>query len=106
VLARWNSTEVYSRINGQWKIIHSHWLYTMPQLKGGGSGNSPHLPAISAEHAAFARHPLVRRRRRGVTTKGGEFERPTAPNPLGHAAHQVELVLGDRRHCYPATIAS
>jgi ketosteroid isomerase-like protein len=25
VLARWNSTEVYSRIGGTWKIIHSHW---------------------------------------------------------------------------------
>jgi hypothetical protein len=21
----WNSTEVYSRINGEWKIIHTHW---------------------------------------------------------------------------------
>ena len=21
----WNSTEVYSQINGQWKIIHTHW---------------------------------------------------------------------------------
>ena len=27
VLARWNSTEVYSRIGGTWKIIHSHWSY-------------------------------------------------------------------------------
>jgi hypothetical protein len=25
VLSRWNSTEVYRRINGKWKIIHSHW---------------------------------------------------------------------------------
>jgi ketosteroid isomerase-like protein len=30
---RWNSTEVYQRISGQWKIIHSHWSYTQPQLK-------------------------------------------------------------------------
>lgn len=21
----WNSTEVYSQINGEWKIIHTHW---------------------------------------------------------------------------------
>jgi len=27
---RWNSTEVYQRINGSWKIIHSHWSYTKP----------------------------------------------------------------------------
>jgi ketosteroid isomerase-like protein len=33
VLSRWNSTEVYSRIAGKWKIIHSHWSYTKPELK-------------------------------------------------------------------------
>ena len=27
VLARWNSTEVYRRIGGTWKIIHSHWSF-------------------------------------------------------------------------------
>ncbi len=31
--ARWNSTEVYQRINGSWKIVHSHWSYTKPELK-------------------------------------------------------------------------
>jgi ketosteroid isomerase-like protein len=30
---RWNSTEVYQRISGQWKIVHSHWSYTTPVLK-------------------------------------------------------------------------
>src|SRR5947209_16843955 len=30
--ARWNSTEVYQRINGSWKIIHSHWSYVKPKL--------------------------------------------------------------------------
>ncbi len=29
---RWNSTEVYRRIDGNWKIIHSHWSYTKPEL--------------------------------------------------------------------------
>ncbi len=24
----WNATEVYRRINGRWKIIHTHWSYT------------------------------------------------------------------------------
>lgn len=37
VLARWNSTEVYSRIGGTWKIIHSHWSYIQPELKQPGS---------------------------------------------------------------------
>ena len=31
--ARWNSTEIYQRINGQWKIVHSHWSFTKPELK-------------------------------------------------------------------------
>ena len=25
--AHWNSTEVYRRVDGQWKIVHSHWSY-------------------------------------------------------------------------------
>ena len=32
-LARWNSTEVYRRIEGAWKIIHTHWSYIKPDLK-------------------------------------------------------------------------
>ena len=28
--ARWNATEVFQRINGSWKIVHSHWSYTRP----------------------------------------------------------------------------
>jgi ketosteroid isomerase-like protein len=31
--ARWNCTEVYRRIDGTWKIVHSHWSYTKPELK-------------------------------------------------------------------------
>ena len=30
---RWNATEVYRRLDGGWKIIHSHWSYTKPELK-------------------------------------------------------------------------
>src|SRR5262245_60299919 len=29
---RWNSTEVYRRSQGQWRIIHSHWSFTRPTL--------------------------------------------------------------------------
>jgi len=29
---RWNTTEVYRRKNGQWKIVHTHWAPTKPQL--------------------------------------------------------------------------
>ena len=31
--ARWNSTEIYQRVNGHWKIVHSHWSLTKPELK-------------------------------------------------------------------------
>ena len=33
VVARWNSTEIYGRIDGQWRIVHSHWSYVKPDLK-------------------------------------------------------------------------
>jgi len=33
VTVRWNSTAVYERIQGHWKIIHSHFSYTKPELK-------------------------------------------------------------------------
>ena len=32
-VARWNSTEAYARVDGQWRIIHSHWSYIKPELK-------------------------------------------------------------------------
>ena len=35
--ARWNSTEVYQRLNGSWKIVHSHWSYVKPALKDGAA---------------------------------------------------------------------
>jgi ketosteroid isomerase-like protein len=34
VLARWNATEVYREIEGAWRIIHTHWSFTQPQLAG------------------------------------------------------------------------
>jgi len=30
---RWNSTEVYARIDGRWRLVHSHWSYVKPELK-------------------------------------------------------------------------
>ncbi len=32
-LARWNASEVYCLSGGQWRLIHSHWSYTRPELK-------------------------------------------------------------------------
>jgi ketosteroid isomerase-like protein len=32
-VARWNSTAVYAQVDGRWKIVHSHWSFTQPQLK-------------------------------------------------------------------------
>lgn len=33
VMNRWNTTEVYRRIGGDWKIIHSHFSLTKPEIK-------------------------------------------------------------------------
>jgi uncharacterized protein (TIGR02246 family) len=35
--SRWNSTEVYQRLNGSWKIVHSHWSFVKPTLKEGAA---------------------------------------------------------------------
>jgi hypothetical protein len=32
-IARWNSTEVYARVDTRWQIIHSHWSFVKPELK-------------------------------------------------------------------------
>lgn len=36
-IVRWNATEVYARTEGTWKIVHTHWSYTKPELKLAGS---------------------------------------------------------------------
>jgi ketosteroid isomerase-like protein len=33
VVVRWNSTEVYARIEGKWRIVHNHWSFVKPELK-------------------------------------------------------------------------
>ena len=37
VLARWNATEIYSRIDGSWRIVHSHWSFVQPQVQPPGA---------------------------------------------------------------------
>jgi hypothetical protein len=29
---RWNCTEVYQRSGEDWRIVHSHWSFTQPEL--------------------------------------------------------------------------
>ena len=31
-IRRWNVTEAYSRVNGRWRIVHSHFSYVQPGL--------------------------------------------------------------------------
>lgn len=33
VIAHWNATEAYARVEGRWRIVHSHWSYVQPELK-------------------------------------------------------------------------
>lgn len=35
VVVRWNSTAVYARTRGRFKILHSHWSFTKPELRSG-----------------------------------------------------------------------
>lgn len=37
VANRWNTTEIYRRIQGEWKIAHSHFSFTRPPLAGRAS---------------------------------------------------------------------
>jgi ketosteroid isomerase-like protein len=32
-IAHWNSTELYARFDGTWRIVHSHWSFVKPELK-------------------------------------------------------------------------
>lgn len=32
-IAHWNSTELYARFDGNWRIVHSHWSFVKPDLK-------------------------------------------------------------------------
>jgi len=36
-ISSWNSTEAYRRTPAGWRIFHSHWSYTTPELKNGMS---------------------------------------------------------------------
>jgi len=38
ILARWNATEVYRAMNGSWRLIHTHWSFTQPQLAAPAQG--------------------------------------------------------------------
>jgi ketosteroid isomerase-like protein len=29
---RWNTTEVYQRLDSKWRIIHTHWSFAQPKL--------------------------------------------------------------------------
>jgi ketosteroid isomerase-like protein len=35
-LSRWNATEIYIRMDRQWKIIHSHWSFVKPGDENSG----------------------------------------------------------------------
>ena len=35
VSTRWNSSTVYGRVSGKWKILHSHWSFSAPAASDG-----------------------------------------------------------------------
>jgi uncharacterized protein (TIGR02246 family) len=53
--ARWNSTEVYQRINDSWKIIHSHWSFVKPELTESIEARNANARSIRESEAGWAR---------------------------------------------------
>ena len=35
ITTRWNSSSVYERVGGGWKVLHSHWSFTVPPTDAG-----------------------------------------------------------------------
>ncbi len=57
-------------------------------------------------HAVLDRHGLVNRgRRRRYKAQGTILSKPVLPNELWCADYKGELMLADRRYCYPLTIS-
>jgi uncharacterized protein (TIGR02246 family) len=52
--ARWTSTEVFQRINGSWKIIHSHWSLLKPELNESSEARSAAVRAIRESEIQWA----------------------------------------------------
>jgi uncharacterized protein (TIGR02246 family) len=52
--ARWNATEVYQRINGSWKIVHSHWSFVKPELIEAPEAQETDAQAIRQLEAEWA----------------------------------------------------
>lgn len=53
--ARWNSTEVYQRIKGSWKIVHSHWSYVKPDLNESSDARNADARAIRESESEWVR---------------------------------------------------
>jgi ketosteroid isomerase-like protein len=52
---RWNSTEVFQRINGSWKIIHSHWSNVKPERNESSDARDADARAIRESETRWAR---------------------------------------------------
>ena len=52
--AHWNSTEVYQRIDGKWKIVHSHWSYVKPLIAAPAPVSTPRERAGASSRASEA----------------------------------------------------
>lgn len=53
--ARWNSTEVYQRIGGSWKIVHSHWSYLKPEMNESVDAREADVRAIRESEEEWVR---------------------------------------------------
>ena len=53
--ASWNSTEVYQRMKGTWRIVHSHWSYVKPELNASADQRDADARTIRDGEAQWAR---------------------------------------------------
>src|SRR5688500_18058967 len=87
------------------KRAYPHW--GAPKIRERLRRRCPEVqcPAISTVHAVLDRHGRVtRRKRRRYRAEGTPLSQATQPHDLWCAHYQGELILADRRYCYPLTV--
>jgi len=75
-VARWNATETYARVGGQWRIVHSHWSFIKPELKQPVTEEARQTPANCLDESFISRS-------RGPASRQGLS--PTASSDVGRS---------------------
>jgi len=87
--ARWNSTEVYQRINGSWKIVHSHWSYVKPELRESGDTRAAEAQSIRESETEWARAWAAKNVDQVVSHYGDDASVELADVPIMHGKDAI-----------------